>query len=56
MVSIFGTTYIPGQAPSADWIPWLDSYELAIYEQEAADAARNQPAVPSVPPGADSGA
>ncbi len=47
------TVYIPGEFPNSDWIAWMDGYELAIYEQEAADAARNQPAAPSVPPGAD---
>lgn len=49
MVSIYGTEYIPGEQPSSDWIAWLDSAELAIYEQEAALAARNQPPEPGLP-------
>lgn len=49
MVSVNGTEYLPGEFPSSDWIAWLDSYELAIYEEEAARAARNEPPVPGVP-------
>lgn len=44
------TVYIPGQFQNSDWIAWMDGYELAIYEEEAARAARNEPPVPSVSP------
>lgn len=52
-MTIFGTVYIPGEQPSSDWIAWMDAGELSIYEQEAALAARDEPAVPGVPSGPD---
>jgi hypothetical protein len=55
MVAPWGTSFVPGEFPSSDWVAWLDEAEYDIYAEEAARAARNQPSVPGVPASPDSG-